>query len=45
MENYELQEQIGTGSFGKVLKVKRKSDNRILVAKQVEYGKMEEKEK
>ncbi|EDK31484.1 Serine/Threonine kinase domain protein (macronuclear) [Tetrahymena thermophila SB210] len=45
MENYEVIGEIGAGQFGKVVKIKRKSDNKILVWKQLEYGKMDEKEK
>jgi NIMA (never in mitosis gene a)-related kinase len=33
------------GSFGKVCKIRRKSDNKILVWKELNYGKMSEKEK
>jgi NIMA (never in mitosis gene a)-related kinase len=45
MENYEELETIGVGSFGSVVKIKRKSDGRVLVWKVLEYGKMQEKEK
>lgn len=34
-----------TGSFGSVSKIKRKSDGRILVWKELSYGRMNEKEK
>ena len=33
------------GSFGKVCKIKRKTDGKILVWKEMNYGKMGEKEK
>ena len=33
------------GSFGKVTKIRRKIDGRIMVAKELNYGKMGEKEK
>lgn len=33
------------GSFGKVQKIKRKSDGKVLVWKELNYGKMSEKEK
>ena len=33
------------GSFGKVQKIRRKADDRILVWKELNYGKMSEKEK
>ena len=45
MENYEKLEYINTGSFGKVCKIRRKSDNKILVWKELFYGNMSEKEK
>ena len=33
------------GSFGRVSKVRRKADGRILVWKELDYGKMNDKEK
>ncbi|GBG29127.1 Serine/threonine-protein kinase Nek2 [Hondaea fermentalgiana] len=36
---------IGRGSFGEVLKVRRRSDSRTLVCKVLSYGQMSEKEK
>ena len=45
MENYEKVSDIGKGSFGVVSKIRRKSDGRILVWKELNYGKMNEKEK
>jgi NIMA (never in mitosis gene a)-related kinase len=45
MENYEIITHIGKGSFGLVSKVKRKSDGKILVWKELNYGKMSEREK
>ena len=45
MENYEVISNIGQGSFGVVSKIKRKSDGKILVWKELNYGKMSEKEK
>jgi len=45
MENYEFIQKIGTGSFGSVSKIRRKSDNKILVWKEINYGIMSEKEK
>lgn len=33
------------GSFGVVSKIKRKSDGKVLVWKELNYGKMNEKEK
>ena len=45
MENYEVISNIGKGSFGVVSKIKRKSDGKTLVWKELNYGKMSEKEK
>lgn len=45
MENYEVLEHLTTGSFGKVCKIRRKSDGKILVWKELYYGTMTEKEK
>ena len=33
MENYDIVEEIGSGQFGKVVKIRRKCDNKILVWK------------
>ena len=44
-KQYEVIQDIGQGSFGKVQKVKRISDGRILVWKEMNYGIMSEKEK
>jgi serine/threonine protein kinase len=40
-----LVEQIGKGSFGTVSRIRRKSDGRIMVCKEITYGKMSDKEK
>lgn len=45
MENYEVISQIGKGSFGIVSKIRRKTDSKILVWKELNYGKMGEREK
>ena len=45
MENYEVINQIGHGNFGKIYKIKRKSDNKILIWKELDYSHMTEKEK
>ena len=45
MENYEKLTDIGKGSFGVVSKIKRKSDGRVFVWKELNYGRMNEKEK
>ena len=45
MEKYEHIETIGKGSFGLVSKIRRKSDGKLLVWKEVNYGFLSEKEK
>ena len=45
MDNYEKIEDIGKGSFGVVTKIRRKSDGKFFVWKELNYGKMSEKEK
>ncbi|CAG9316665.1 unnamed protein product [Blepharisma stoltei] len=45
MENYEVIGDIGTGSFGSVTKIRRKTDGKILVWKEIDYGEMNDKEK
>ncbi|CAD5112429.1 DgyrCDS1651 [Dimorphilus gyrociliatus] len=45
IEDYDVIEQIGSGSYGTCSKVRRKRDNRILVWKEMEYGGMTETEK
>jgi len=45
MELYEKIEDIGKGSFGRVTKIRRKIDGRIMVWKELNYGRMNEKEK
>ena len=45
MESYEIIQNIGKGSFGVVSQVKRKSDGKIFVWKELNYGKMTEREK
>jgi len=45
MELYEKIEDIGKGSFGRVTKIRRKLDGRIMVWKELNYGRMNEKEK
>ncbi|CAG8760463.1 16789_t:CDS:2, partial [Dentiscutata erythropus] len=44
MEQYEPLEIIGTGSFGLIRKVRRKSDGKILARKEIDYRRMNEKE-
>ena len=45
VDAFEVLGVIGEGAFGKVTKVKRKSDGEIMVWKELNYGKMSEKEK
>ncbi|XP_033932053.1 serine/threonine-protein kinase Nek2 [Pseudochaenichthys georgianus] len=45
VEDYELLLTIGTGSYGKCQKIRRKSDGKILVWKELDYGTMGESEK
>ena len=44
-DQYDVLEVIGSGSFGKVCKIKRKADDRILVWKEINFGTMNDKEK
>ena len=45
MENYEPISYIGKGNFGSITKIRRKSDGKILVWKELNYGSMKEKYK
>ncbi|OMJ76132.1 hypothetical protein SteCoe_24575 [Stentor coeruleus] len=45
MENYEIIQTIGEGSFGQVSKIRRKADGKLLVWKEIKYGAMNEREK
>ncbi|OHT09043.1 AGC family protein kinase [Tritrichomonas foetus] len=40
MQDYQLLDRIGSGSFGKVWKALRKSDNKIVALKKVDYSRM-----
>ncbi|XP_066217899.1 serine/threonine-protein kinase Nek2 [Saccopteryx leptura] len=44
-EDYEVLHTIGTGSFGRCQKIRRKTDGKILVWKELDYGSMTEAEK
>lgn len=44
-EKYEKVKDIGKGSFGRVSMIKRRADGKTLVWKELNYGKMSEKEK
>ncbi|XP_040920418.1 serine/threonine-protein kinase Nek2 [Toxotes jaculatrix] len=45
VEDYEVLYTIGSGSYGRCQKIKRKSDGKILVWKELDYGTMGESEK
>ncbi len=45
MEKYEPINLIGKGNFGAIYKIRRVTDNKILVWKELDYGRMDEKEK
>ncbi|XP_031178399.1 serine/threonine-protein kinase Nek2 [Sander lucioperca] len=45
VEDYEVLFTIGSGSYGKCQKIRRKSDEKILVWKELDYGTMAESEK
>ncbi|XP_054418831.1 serine/threonine-protein kinase Nek2 [Pteronotus mesoamericanus] len=45
VEDYEVLHTIGTGSYGRCQKIRRKSDGKILVWKELDYGSMTEAEK
>lgn len=45
MDNYEKLEQIGRGAFGDVYKIRRKSDQKLFVWKEIDYSKMNHKER
>eukprot|EP00667_Euglena_gracilis_P007632 EG_transcript_7706 len=45
LDAYEALDTVGSGSYGRVVRVRRKSDGRLLVWKEVDYGHMSDKEK
>lgn len=45
LDHYEVLQKLGTGSFGTVSKLRRKADGRIFVWKEIDFGRMSEKEK
>lgn len=45
IDDYEILESIGSGSYGECRKIRRKRDGRLLVWKEMEYGAMTETEK
>ncbi|XP_041467819.1 serine/threonine-protein kinase Nek2-like [Lytechinus variegatus] len=45
LSDYDILYTIGSGSYGKCRKVRRKSDGKILVSKEIDYGTMGEAEK
>ena len=45
MENYEFLEVLPNGKGKKIRKIKKKSSNKIYCSKEINYGRMSEKEK
>jgi len=45
MDQYEVLGSVAVGQFGKVSKIRRRADQRVMVWKEVQYSKMSEKEK
>lgn len=45
LSDYDILYTIGSGSYGKCLKIRRKSDGKVLVWKEMDYGSMTEPEK
>ena len=45
MDAYEIHEKLGSGSFGTIRRIVRKADKKVLVWKEIRYGRMNEKEK
>ncbi|XP_017267310.1 serine/threonine-protein kinase Nek2 isoform X2 [Kryptolebias marmoratus] len=45
VEDYEVLFTIGSGSYGRCQKIRRKSDGKVLVWKELDYGNMAESEK
>lgn len=45
MEQFEVLQTLGRGSFGVVRKVRRRADGKTLVVKEMDYGAADEKQK
>ena len=45
LSDYDVITVIGSGSYGKCVKIKRRTDGKILVWKDMDYGTMTESEK
>ena len=45
MDKYEVLEQIGKGQHGGIYKLKKRSNQKIYASKEINYGRMSEKEK
>ena len=45
MENYQVLEKLGSGTYGTVCKIRRRADDRTLVWKEINFGQMSDREK
>ena len=45
MQDYEVLKEIGSGSFGRVTKVRRKWDSKELACKEINYAKLSDNDK
>lgn len=45
MEQFDILQTLGRGSFGVVRKVRRRADGKTLVVKEMDYGATDEKQK
>ncbi len=45
LDQYDVLETLGTGSFGTVSKIRRRTDGKLLVWKEINFGPMSEREK
>jgi NIMA (never in mitosis gene a)-related kinase len=45
VDRYERLQEIGKGSFGSVFKVRRKDDDKMFCWKELDYGRMQDRER
>lgn len=45
MDQFDILQTLGRGSFGVVRKVRRRADNKTLVVKEMDYGAADDKQK